>query len=349
MKRKDINLIVPRSWNECSTEQLEQLSELAIRRDMARQLGETEDMSEREYKLHAFLLLAGLKPECHTEWDEGEAVYWFPLRRSTWWKRMFGKKLEVPIRPWQMSQFIDKHLGWLDDPYNRLKAPYDIVEVPTCRVRVLGFPLWPFGKLKLQGLSDRMMNVTYRQYIDMENTLRQYWIVQKLASKLVDDENASKEAIKNQLNNLDTLRRLFMAIVLSPSRHVVEEQHNGMTVKCDKITFAFDESQVDENRELFTPRQVARMFPVLLQFYLSVQKHFATLYPQLYVHRDNEGPDKVPDFMRLEIESMSTIMKYQGFADYRAIYDSDAVHILRVLDNMALEAKERRRIANQHK
>lgn len=351
MKRKDINLIVPRSWNECSTQQLEGLSGLAIRRDMASQLGQPDDMTDRDYKLHAFLLLAGLKPECHTEFQDGEPVYWFPLRRSTWFKRTFCRKIEVPIRPWQMKQFIDRHLTWLDDPYTRLRAPYESVMVNTCRLRLFGLPLWPFSKRRLHCLDDRMTSCTYRQYIDMENCLRQYWATQKLAKRLSDDERTSPGAIRQQLHNLQTLRRVFMAIVLSPATHVVEEKRGGQVIKCAKVTYTFDEAQVDENRQLFTDRQVARIFPVLLQFYLSVQKHFATLYPDLYVHRDNEGPDKVPDFLRLEIESMSTIMKYQGFADYRAIYDSDAVHILRVLDNMAREVKERKRAqqAARHK
>lgn len=342
MKRK-INLIVPRSWNECSTEQLERLSELAIHRDMARQMGQPEDMSDRDYKLHAFLLLAGLEPECRTEFEEGEPVYWFPLRRSTWWKRWFGRRIEVPVMAWQMKQWIDRHLGWLDDPYTRLRAPYESVMVYSCRVRLFGLPLWPFARKRLHGLDNRMTNCTYRQYIDMENTLRQYWATQKLAKRLTEDEQASEAAVRQQLSNLDTLRRVFMAIVLSPATHVVEEKRGGQVVKCAKVTYMFDDAQVDENRDLFTDGQVARIFPVLLQFYLSVQRHFSTLYPDLYVHRDNEGPDKVPDFLRLEIESMSTIMKYQGFSDYRAIYDSDAVHILRVLDNMAKEVKERKR------
>ena len=80
------------------------------------------------------------------------------------------------------------------------------------------------------------------------------------------------------------------------------------------------------------------MFPVMVQYFQSVQESYARMYPELFTPNGKKNGRQNP--IKIEVEMINNIMKYQGFSDYDAVYDSEAVRILGIMNAMAKEAKE---------
>lgn len=315
--------IIPKSWNEVPTDDLEFISRLTMERELIAM--RDESLGDIYYKLLILLRLSGLEG-LSKSWDGLKPQYTFHTHNFWPWKRE-----KITIDASKLVFLIREHLGWVDDPYNRLRSPY-----PTLQIK----------RRKFCGPSDRMTSLTYMQYQTAQNIITAYWHHQDTLRYLMEHDESSRDAVMLQAQTLDQLQADFLATLFNPAK-ITREYHGCKKVRTI-LPNDFDPRQVHQFSPLFKGKIANRIFPVMLQFFLSVQKYYSALYPDLFVKRkDGEDSDKRrPDFLMLEVETMAAIMKYQGFRDYQTIYDSEAVHILKVLDNMAKEAKELKRIHN---
>ena len=347
------NWRIPRSWNEVPTEQLEAISKLTL--DYNLMIANNDRLAEPQFKLKALLLVSGLEDVVLTEYNAGTDWYYFPVSPSVLDEgkgrcariksralRWLGRKLctlegdrynhYVKVPAEVIHHLTSEHLKWLDDPYQRLKAPYDFIEV---------------GGKKMQGPSDKMTSVTYQQYTTAQNLVTRYWQIQENLRWLLEN-NKSEESIVQQGKSLDQVRKMFLACLFCPGSITKEIVRDGKKIEVHRETYDYDPIQL-EGWEQFDTALCDRVFPVMLQFYFSVQQYFSNIFPDLFVKRDdNDVKQQRPDFMLQEVETMAAIMKYQNFSDFQHIYDSNAVHILKVLDNMAHEAKEMKKYTSKH-
>lgn len=311
---KVIRLSMPKSWNELPTKQLELIMQFGIERDiLSQRIGKLADY---HYRLKVLQILLGLrkKVEMYTA-DNGQDYMIF--QRKSWWP--WSEK--VPISMGQMLTIIDK-IKWIDNPMTRIKAPYDFVHA--------------MGR-KFKCPTSKMTSVTYQQYTMAQNLVTAYWQTQENIFYLLE-KKAKKKAIVFQTKKLQKLRCMFLACLFNPGRIEKEVEKGGRKYKSSHRSWEFDDIQIERNWKRFRFAQ-KKLFPVMLQFFLSTQQYFSSIFPDLFVTRET-GKTKLPDFLLQEVETMTAIMKYQGFKDYQTIYDSNAVHVLKVLDNMAKDAKE---------
>lgn len=353
MIETNFNWRIPRSWNEVPTEQLETISKLTL--DYNLMLAGGDRLAEPQYKLKALLLVSGLEDTILTEYNGGMDWYYFPIsakvlddgkgriaRVKSNMLRRLGRKLctvegdrynhYVKVPSEVIYHLTKEHMKWLDDPYQRLVSPYEFLYV---------------GGKKYKGPTDKMTSVTYQQYQTAQNLVTRYWQVQENLRWLLEN-NGSEEAIVQNGKALDKVRQMFLACIFCPGHIVTEVTKNGQKIEVRRETWEYDPIQL-ENADKFDRATCDRVFPVMLQFYFSVQQYYSQIFPDLFVKRDDNGvKEQRPDFMLQEVETMTAIMKYQGFADYQAIYDSNTVHILKVLDNMAHEAKEMKKLSPKH-
>lgn len=315
------NWIIPNSWNEVPTEDLEFIARLTMERELIAM--QDERLGEVYYKLLILLRLSGLEG-MEKSWTGLKPQYTFHTPSFWPWRRE-----KVTVDAQRLMYLVREHLRWVDEPYNRLRSPY-----PTLKIKRRNFC----------GPSDRMTSLTYMQYQTAQNILTAYWQHQDTLRFLMEREESSQEAVMNQVRVLDELKGQFLATLFCPATPTRE--YKGEKKVRTMLPNDFDPRQVNQFAPLFRGKDGDRIFPVMLQFFLSVQKYYSTLYPDLFVKRKDDGEKntKRPDFLMLEVETMAAVMKYQGFRDYQTIYDSEAVHILKVLDNMAKEAKELKRI-----
>lgn len=323
VRRGSFNWLIPRSWNEVPTADLEVISKLTLEREIIATADER--LADANFKTKVLMQCAGLVADGMTDEEDGTTTYHFRTREFWPWKRQY-----VSATADQVRAMCQSYLGWLDEPYGRLRAPYDIVKIKGRRFK---------------GPSNKMTSLTYMQYQTAQNYLTRYWQVQDMLRHLMEN-GGSREAVKNQVEQLEDIASRFLATLFNPTHY--DTEYRGDKKVRTILPNDFDPRQVDQFAPLFRSKHGERMLPVVMQFFLSVMRYFAQIYPDLFVTRE-DASGKRPDMLMLEVESMSAIMKYQGFRDYQTIYDSEAVHILKVLDNMAKESKELKRIQSQNK
>lgn len=314
-----MNIHLPSSWNELPTRDLERVMQLGIERDIMS--GHLGHLAERQFKVKACLTMMGLRLKGKVRFLDNKE--YFVFRKRSWWP--WSKKVYLAVNDIHYS--IDKRLQWLDSAFTRTRAPYDIIR--------------SLGK-RFKGPTTRMTSVTYQQYTMAQALLTTYWTIQDNIKWLLENRPESKKSIRLQMRNLQKTRCRFIACLFCPSAIETEISREGRKRRVRHRTWEFDPIQIENWWRFWFSS--AKLFPVVLQFFLSVQQYFASVFPDLFVPAD-KTKDKRPDYLLQEIETMTAIMKYQGFSDYQTIYDSNTVHILKVLDNMVKESKELKRIS----
>lgn len=309
---------LPSGWNDITTDKLEEIQSLmAMRHTEAMAVGEV--IADRLYRLRVFLCLLGLKVVRRTVADDtGETVF---LLRRKGIRHLFER---IPMRAWQINQWIDSSLKFLDKPTGRVATPYEYVTLRR-------------GRLKLKGPASMMADVTFQQYLVAQNTLTAYWnTLQKLEDAIKN--KVPKKQLKPMLVRVSELRCRFLAAMFSPSVTETGEIREGRYVRTAKRkVYAFSMHQMDENAPYFCKVE-KRMFPVMEQFYQSEQEAYSRMFPDLYTS-SGKGR-KITNPIVHEVEMVNSIMKEQGFTNYDAVYDSEAVRILGIMNNMCKKAKE---------
>lgn len=314
-KRKTIKLpALPKSWNHLSTREMEQVNRLMRRKQqMLRYID--ADAADRQFKLQCFLLFSKLKIVRRAVKDEkGEFVY---LLRHRGLKHLFER---IPMRSWQINQWIDGCLGFLDDPHKRTMCPYTYIHLR--------------GK-KFKAPSDLMTNLTYHQYSRAQTLLSSYWDTLKLIDTLIE-RNASSQAIQAQIQKIKSYQCQFLSTLFNESYIETETEKEGKTIKVNRRVWMYDELQTDENEWRFK-KVCNQMFPVMLQFFQSVQSYFSIIFPDLFTTGKSINKANV---LHMEAHTVNAVMKYQGFKDTDAVYQSASFRILEILDTMSKDAKQ---------
>ena len=100
-----IDLVVPQSWNQCSTPQLEQIAQILLLEQAS--VTRYRPFDPLKFKARCFFALAGLEVV-------GEGLF----RRNR-------NEKPFPIEDWQLMSFVNDNLQWLDD-FSQLQIfPYE--------------------------------------------------------------------------------------------------------------------------------------------------------------------------------------------------------------------------------
>ena len=309
---------LPQSWNDIPTDKLEEVLRLMILRHAEAAIT-SEEEADRLFRLRTLLCLLDLKIVRRTVSDKsGDTVFIF---RRKGIRHIFER---IPMRAWQINQWIDSRLKFLDSPTGRLATPYTYITLRN-------------GRLKLKGPANMMADVTFQQYLVAQNTLTSYW---KALNSLEDmiKRKADRKQQKKLMKRISALRCRFLATMFCPSVTETGEIREGRYMRTAKRkVWAFSMKQMDENARYFR-KEEKRIFPVMEHFFQSVQEAYSRLYPDLYTS-SGKGK-KVTNPIVQEVSMVNSIMKEQGFTSYDAVYDSEAIRILEIMDSMCRKAKE---------
>ena len=304
----------PHGWTQLSVREMEEVNRLMLYKQQMKVT--TEDgVADMDFKLKCFLLFSGLKVIHRTELSKDkEAVYLFRRRGLRY---LFER---IPMRSWQITQWIEQYLGWLDDPLKLIVCPYRFITIR--------------GK-RFKAPSALMTDVTRLQYFSAQNILTKYWDAMKMAEKLLSG-NGTSEMVKAQLRLAEKYKCRFLACLFTPESIEVEVRTDTSVRKVNRPTWVYETSQVDENERIFR-RDADRLFPVMNQFFQSIQVYYSNIFPDLFTtKKTSDGKD----YLQMEVDTMNAVMKYAGFKNYQDINSSNAIFILGVLNNMSREAKE---------
>ncbi len=307
---------LPHSWVQLSAEEVERINRYMLKKQQRIAAGMSPAAADMDFKLKCFLLLTDLRCLRRTAKSrEGETVYFF---RRRGWRHLLER---IPMQSWQIVQWIEHYLGWLDKPMGLLVCPYTYIKV---------------GGRKFKAPDALMQDVTRLQYFTAQNLLSAHWDAVKTADYLLRN-NGTRQAIKEQLKLSGQAKLQFLACLFTPESREIEVRTDTSVRRVDRTVYAYDDRQADDNARLFR-RHADRLFPVMQQFFQSVQQHYATMFPDLFTSHTTTAGHR--DYLKMEVDQLNAIIKYEGFSSYEEINRANAVLILGVLDNMSREAKE---------
>lgn len=312
MKRRGIIRLdpLPESWGDISSEKLEQICKLGVKkRSIAHAVGEAK--ADSIYHLDCFLLLANLKVKKKYAIDDyGNIMFIFRRRGIKYFFENIPMGADV-VRWWM------RKLSFLDKETSMFMSPYDIVKLRGKRFKC------PCAV---------MADITYHQYMRAQNLLIGYWSV---VEKIEKEDNG--EILRTLLKEAERIQSRFLATLFNMETIIITENGGDVRLKKPRVDFKYIEAQGDLNARFFH-KSVKRMFPVMAQFFQSCQNYYCELFPDLFTQNSSGG--KNVNMLKVELETVNSLMKYQGFKDYDNIYGAQAVRILDVLNQMSKEAKK---------
>ena len=314
MKRIDLDF--PHSWDELTGKQMETIHRLKDKARLRAQKSEDPEKTVNEYKLKVFLYLAGLKVRKRAiPKDDGTFTY---ILRRKGWKHLFE---EIPMESWQIAQWIQDLLPFLDESGGRLEAPYEYLRVGT----------------KLYKAPDsQLTSVTFEQYNHAQQYLVAYWDTRNAAEEM-KNQGGSRKAVKHLYQESDQYKAMFLATLIVPPVKQTEHVDENGTYRVNRTAYIYHSSYADKNWKKFTGKRWHYVFEVMVQFVQSCLEEYRNKFPDLFTSHSGGGSE---DFIVMEADKMNAIKKYGEFKNYQDIYNSNTFFIFGVLSNMCKEAKQ---------
>lgn len=313
---KRIDLTFPKSWDELSGKQLEEIHRLKEQAQTIAQKTGDPERAVHEFKLRVFLYLANLKVRKRAlKKDDGTYIY---ILRRKGWKYLFE---EIPMESWQVAQWIKDLLGFLDEPNGRLEAPYDFFRIEGRR--------W-------KAPDSQLTSVTFEQYNHAQQYLVAYWDTHQAAEEMLKD-GGTRKGVKHLFRESEMYRAMFLATLIVPPVKQTEHVDENGTYRVNRTAYIYHSSYGEKNWKHFRGNRWQWVFEVMVQFMQSCLEEYRNKFPDLFTTHKG-GDDN--DFIVLEANKMNAIKKYGEFKNYQDIYNSNTFFIFGVLNNMCQEAKQ---------
>ena len=313
MKRIDLDF--PHSWDELSGKQLEVIHRL---KDEARRRAEHSKDPEKavnEFKLKVFLHLAGLKVRKRAiPKEDGTFVY---ILRRKGWRHLFE---EIPMESWQIAQWIQDLLPFLDETTGSTEAPYSFFRI---------------GGQQWKAPDSQLTSVTFEQYNHAQQYLIAYWDTRQAAEEM-KNQGGSRKSVKHLYQESDQYKAMFLATLIVPPVRQTEHVDENGTYKVDRTAYIYHASYAEQHWKKFTGKRWRWVFEVMVQFLQSCLDEYKNKFPDLFT---THGGGNDQDFIVMEADKMNALKKYGIFSTYQDIYNSNVFFIFGELANMCKEAK----------
>lgn len=297
----------PSSWDELNDEQMRFIFKLQ----------QKKGISAAEYKLKVFLHLMKLKVLKRAEKkDDGSFLYHFRRKGI----RPTLRREKLCMEAWEADYWIKKHLEFLDHPNTLLRLPFE-----TWKRRGKHF--------KAPGML--MLDVTYEQYSNAQNYLTSYTQQMQLIETMINN-GSTLSAIKRIEQDVINARAGFLSHLLVASQWQLTESDSHSTRLNLHRTYRYSNSNAERYKRYFRTAP-DYLFWVMVQFFYGCMNHFHEELPDLF---KDGGKDDGRTMWMMEVDTINAIQKYQGYSAQQDVYDSEAVFIFGILNNMIQEAKE---------
>lgn len=206
-KPKRVDLKLPRSWNQCTTEQLETIAACMIKHTATADRFHPFDW--QQVKTEVFFLLTNTEIISSEEKD-GDTLF---LCQQASDKRHNANTV-FGLYSWQVLSFIEQNLKWIDDEKQSLRVfPYKrLLCVWRCQRH------FPFLKKKYFAPSELMQDVTWQQYRHMQDYMSLYVKQQNTLMKVMQSVHDVQQVADIQRQML-AKRNAFLSILFRCERH----------------------------------------------------------------------------------------------------------------------------------
>ena len=339
---RSIDLQLPRSWNECSTEQLELITRVMLEQ-IARE-DRYHPFSMENVKIALFFALSGIQivegPNLQNPTEE--QYYTCRFLKD-------GKRGETfPVYLWQINYWItpkantdDRHsaeymaqgagiFDWLDNERGMYltRFPY-----PTMKRR----RSWWRMKRVFQGALPDLDGFSWAQYRFATDTMGSYTQIYNNLLKMQKMGTFSDEQLMQQAESVDMARSMFLATVFNAKTKFVDT-NTGMV----KYDFHYESTQCTDNAPYF------RHFPdyqwqVVLFWWTGIMHTLSRRFPHVFKVQKID-PRKQPSTpLEIYTATTATMQKYASLTEDQVNNQSYSL-VLEHLERLSKENEEMEKI-----
>jgi hypothetical protein len=208
-KARHIDLKLPRSWNQCTTDELETIA-ACILRHVAMQ-DRYHPFDWLTVKTELFFLLTGLEmvgeADDPVDDDPDERNRAYLVRRNK-------KEEPFPIYIWQVQSFVDQHLAWIDDekqsliifPYKQLLGVWRLSR------------RYPFIKKQWLAPGELLQDFSWREYRHLQDYMEMYVRLQNQMTKMQQGA-IDKDRLAALARQMLDARNNFLAVLFKVEGH----------------------------------------------------------------------------------------------------------------------------------
>lgn len=336
-----IDLTLPRSWNQCSTEQLELIA-AAILHHTQRQ-DRYHPFDWLAVKTELFFLFTGLEVtgEVSDPVDDDPEYQHraFLVRRARQgqrlsFRRQGGGEPTFPIYIWQVQSFIEQHLAWIDDPK---AAP------------LLIFPykhlLWewrfqlrpPFLKKHYLAPGELLQDFSWQQYRHLQDYMEMYVRLQNQIAK-IQQGPANRDTLAALAGQMLDARRHFLAILFKAEGKAAANSSKATGRRDSGNLFTLHSSlkKITDIR-----------WQVILFWWSGLMHYLQRQYPHCFKQSKKKAPSRQPNPLELYTSIVAT-MQTQAHLSEDDINGQTFHIVLEQLERLAKQNEEMEKLSKKH-
>lgn len=346
-----IDLILPRSWNQCNTEQLETIAACILKHTATATRFHPFDWMDVKSELFFLLTEVEILSIETAEDDPDDTTYLCRLcrkesrpssvgssthpRRSVHrrpWFRHGSKRPEFRLRPWQVQYWIDTQLKWLDDEKSTLLLfPYKQL------IFTRHFTWhWPFLKKTCHAPAELLQDFTWQQYRHLQDYMSMYIDQQNTLVKLLSHRHTQEQVAELQ-SALKSTRDEFLKVLFTPATPFSAGDGSAVAKSIAK-SIAKAVSRISEVQ-----------WQVILLWWSGMMHYLKDHFPRCFKSTPTKKNPKHPPNPFDIYTSIITTIQNQSHIDEEKINNQTYTIVLEHLERIAKENEEIEKMNHKHK
>lgn len=350
-----IDLTLPRSWNECSTEQLEIISRVML--EQIERTSRYHPFDMRNVKIACFFLLADVdiveypdsslpvEAQCYMCRMASERPHRFRLKR----KRSNECENVFPLYLWQINYWLS-HKAKTDD---RMSAEYmaagagildwmdsdkgcSLTRFPYPTLRLRNPKHWLRKQTDFEGPASDMDGFSWQQYRFAADLMGQYTQLSNNLIKMNRMGSYKPEQLAAQTDSVNRARDMFLATIFNRRIPYIDFNTSLRTVD-----FHYDIRQFNDNADFFANFPDYRWQPVLF-WWTGMMKTLSRRFPHVFKvqNLDNKRPSTP---LEIYTATIATMQKYVSLTEDQVNNQSYSL-VLEHLERLSKENEEMEKI-----
>lgn len=316
-----IDLKVPKSWNQCSREQLETIATVIVVRTASATLFHPIDMYA--VRVDCFFALAGLEIM-----KGGDMKDDTPVEKRYYLCRVKGTKETFPVYLWQVDSFVNSELSWIGDEKS---AGLTNFVYPTLKRGHF------FHRHTYDGPGTLMQDFSWQRYRFAQDYME--WYV-KASNHLVQmirrPRQFSKDDVKEQQRMVEQAEGHFLATIYN-RKITYTDPDTGRKTR----GFNYSSSQADDNWQDFRGFDPIK-WQVILLWWSGMMKYLKHKYKRVY-KRQNVDTSIPTTPLDLYTRTVATMEKYLGL-DEQTVNNQNFHIVLQHMEDIAASNEEMEKI-----
>lgn len=351
---RSIDLRLPRSWDECTTEQLELISRVML--EQIERVDRYHPFDMRNVKLACFFLFAGVEIV-----NTPDPL--LPIERQCYMCRMASdrpRRMRLtrksdsekvsPLYLWQLEYWLSpkantkdrqsaEHiaagagiLDWMDGE----KASV-LTRFPYPRLRLRNPQHWLRKRTEFEGPAQDMDGFSWQQYRFASNFMAQYTQLSNNLIKMKQMGTFKPEQIAQQADSVNQARAMFLATIFNRCIPYLDPNTSLRTVD-----FHYDTRQFNDNAAYFRRFPDYRWQPILF-WWTGMMHTLSRRYPHVFKVQkiDRTQPPSTP--LEIYTATIATMQKYASLTEDQVNNQSYSL-VLEHLERLSKENEDMEKI-----